>query len=198
MQPVNPLLEERVAAGHRLVVPPVAGSLELAHQRREVGQDQLADRAVGQQPPQADRQRLVVIVLAHQHDPARMVARLADPLVVGQPRERRLLHQYMLPGGQRSEGQVEMKSRRHRHHDGVDARIVDGGAIVAVAPDSPVPYPVRLRPGPVTAGVAGNDVVPESPQVPAVDPGDEAATEKRYMDGRRHGAIIGYPPIATR
>ena len=153
VQPVNPLLEERVAAGHRLVVPPVAGCLELAHQRREVGQDQLADRAVRQQPPQADRQRLVVIVLAHQHDPARTVARLADPLVVGQPRECRLLHQYMLPGGSarrsgRDETAAAPPPRRRRRPDRRWRRDSRGSSGL------PVPHPVRLRPGPVAAGVA--------------------------------------------
>ena len=79
VEPVDPLLEEGVAAGQRLVVPPVAGGLEPADQGREVGQDQFAYRPLRQQPAQADRQRLVVIVLPHQHDAAGAVSRLAHP-----------------------------------------------------------------------------------------------------------------------
>jgi hypothetical protein len=80
---VDPLLEERVAAGHRLVVAPVVGRLEPMRDGREVGEDHLADHAVGQQAPQADGQRLVVVVLADEHHAAGAVP-ASHRLVVGQ------------------------------------------------------------------------------------------------------------------
>ena len=76
MQPVDAFFEERVAAGHRFVVAPVVGGLEPLGDGREVREHHLADRTVGEQPPQADRQRLVVIVLADEHDAPGAVPRL--------------------------------------------------------------------------------------------------------------------------
>ena len=49
MEPVNALLEKRVAARHRLVVAPVVGGLEAVRQRREVREDHLADDAILQE-----------------------------------------------------------------------------------------------------------------------------------------------------
>ena len=79
MQPVDPFLEERVPAGHGLVVAPVVGCLQPVHMRREMREHHLADRAFGEQPPQADRERLVVIVLADEHDATGPVARARRP-----------------------------------------------------------------------------------------------------------------------
>ena len=126
--------------------------------------------------------------------PARPVARVADPLVVGQPRERRLLHQHVLTGGASARSvRFEMEPRRHRHHDGADAGVFDRLPVAAVAPATAVPHAVRLGPRAIPAGIARNDLVPEPPQVPAVDPGDEPAAEgTRRGTGGRHGAIIGY------
>ena len=61
---MDAFLEERIAAGHRLVVAPVVGGLQPQRDGHEMREHHLADRAVGQQAPQADGQRLVVIVLA--------------------------------------------------------------------------------------------------------------------------------------
>ena len=60
------------------------------------------------------------------------------------------------------------------------------------SPSPPVPQTVRVRPGAIATGVAPCNLVAEPPQVPAVDPGDEAAAEKGDVDGRGHSAIIGY------
>ena len=54
VQPVDAFLEERVAAGDRLVVAPVVGRLQPPDDRREVGENEVADRALVQQAPQAD------------------------------------------------------------------------------------------------------------------------------------------------
>ena len=88
---------------------------------------------LGEQPPQRDRQRLVVIVLADEHDAAGAVARVAHGLVVRHRRERRLLDEHVLARGERLQRQVEMEPRRHGDDDRVDVRIVDRGRVVAVA-----------------------------------------------------------------
>ncbi len=58
VQPVDAFLEERIAAGHRLVVAPVVGRLQAMGERREVREDHLADRrprpaAAAASPPAA-------------------------------------------------------------------------------------------------------------------------------------------------
>ena len=55
-----------------------------------------------------DRQRLVVIVLADQDDPAGPVPGLQHGLVVGHRQEGRLLHQHVLAGVERAQREVEV------------------------------------------------------------------------------------------
>ena len=98
MQPVNAFFEERVAAGHALVVAPVVGGLQPLGDGREVREDHLADRALGEQLAQHDRQRLVVIVLADEHHALAPVARVDRRAVVLDARKRRLLDQHVLAG----------------------------------------------------------------------------------------------------
>ena len=69
-----------------------------------------------------------MIVLADEDHALRAIARLAHRLVVAHRRERRLLHEHVLAGGERLQREVEVKRRRHRDHDGVDVRIVDRAA----------------------------------------------------------------------
>ena len=106
VQPVDAFLEERVAAGHRLVVAPVVRGLQPLDDAAEVAEHHLADHAVGQQLAQRDGERLVVIVLADQHHALGAIARLAHRLVVAHRRERRLLDQHVLAGRQRLQREV--------------------------------------------------------------------------------------------
>ena len=71
--------------------------------------------------PQVHRQRLVVIVLPDDDDTARAVARRARPVEVLHARERGLLDEHVLAGGERLEGQRQVIVRRHGDHDRVDA-----------------------------------------------------------------------------
>ena len=79
-------------------------------------------RALGDQLAQPHGQRLVVIVLAHQHHAPGAVARGNHVVVVGQRRERRLLDQHVLAGRQRLQGQRLVERRRHGHDHRVDLR----------------------------------------------------------------------------
>ena len=81
-----------------------------------------------------------------------------------------------------------MKTRRHRDDHRIHSRILDGGGVTAVARCTEIAPAAGLRLRAVTAGVAADDVVPQHLQVPAVNTGDEAATEKRDM--HRHRLII--------
>ena len=63
---------------------PVPGRLQAVGQRREVREDHVADGPVGQEPAESDRERLVVVVLAHDDDPLRVVPRVARPFEVGE------------------------------------------------------------------------------------------------------------------
>ena len=87
----------------------------------------------GEQRAQPHRQRLVVIVLADQHDAPGGVARGGDRAVVLHARERRLLDEHVLARGERLQRQVEMEPRRHRDDHGVDARVGDGRRVVSEA-----------------------------------------------------------------
>ena len=152
---------------------------------------EIADGALGQQSPQPDGQRLVVIVLADQDDAPRAIPCLQRRPIPFHPGERRLLHQHVLPRGQRLQREIQMKRRRHRDDDGIHLRIGDGRRIVAVAARTTVAGRKRRRPGLVPAGVAGLDDAPEGLQMAAVDPGDEAATEKG--DAQHSPSIITVP-----
>ena len=72
-------------------------------------------------------QRLVVIVLADQHDAPGAIAGVADRLVVGHGEERRLLDQHVLAGGERAQRQIEVEPRRH----GDDHRVDTPGSAMA-------------------------------------------------------------------
>ena len=75
MQPVNAFFEERVAAGHRLVVAPVITRFRAVCDRREVPEHQFADDVVGDELAQPHRQRLVVIVFADEYGATSGIAR---------------------------------------------------------------------------------------------------------------------------
>ena len=95
VQPVNAFFEERVAAGHALVVAPVVGALQPLRDRGEVRKYHVADRAFGEQLSQDDRERFVVIVFANEHDTLRLVARVDGRAVVLHARKGGLLDEHM-------------------------------------------------------------------------------------------------------
>jgi hypothetical protein len=158
-----------------------------------VREHHVTDDAVAHQPAQAHGQRLVVIVLAHQHHARGAVARGTDGLVVPGARERGLLHQHVLARGQRLEREIEVAGGRHRHHHRIDARVVDGRLVAAEGGDAAEPAPERVGLLHVAAGVARRHHAPEPAQVPAVDLGDEPAPEKRHVNRRgSHGRPVVY------
>ena len=195
VQPVNAFLEERIAAGHALVVAPVAGRFQSLRDRREVREDHVADRAVGEQRAQHDRERLVVIVLAHEHHALRLVARIDRRTVVIDAQKRRFFDQHVLARAQRAQREVEMKRRRHGHDDRVDARIVDRRGVVGVAPRALVPPAVVLGPGAVAARIAADDLRFEAFQMAAVHLRDEPAAEKGEVERRPAFARIVTVPL---
>ena len=107
-------------------------------------------------------ERLVMIVLADEHDALRAIARVAHRLVIAHRQVRRLLDQHVLAGGQRLQRQVEMKPRRHRDDDGIDVRIVDGVGVVRIAARAAILTAERRRLGLVAAGVAADDFASET------------------------------------
>ena len=189
MQPVNAFFEERIAAGHRLVVAPVVGRLQALDDAAEMAKDHLTDHVVGQQLAECDRERLVMVVLANQHHPAGAVAGFFHNFVVAHGRERRLLDQHVLAGGKRLQGEVQVKRRRHRDDDRVDVGIGNGGGVIAVATGAAVLATKLAGLGLVSAGVAADDLAPEAPQVAAVHAGDEAAAQEGDAEGCWHRRI---------
>ena len=127
---------------------------------------------------QDDRERLVVIVFANEHDTLRLVARVDDRAVVLDARKGRLLDEHMFAGCEGSQRQIEVKARRHGHDDGIDARIVDGRGVVCVTRRALKPPAVVFGLGPIATRVTAGDLRPEAFQVAAVDLGDEAAAEE--------------------
>ena len=121
---MDPLLEERIAARHRLVIAPIVGGLEPPGERGDVREHHLADRARGQLCPEADGERLVVIVLANEHDTSGTVACVDHRAVVHQKGEGRLLDEHVLSGSECLQRQLQVKPRRHGHNDRLDSRIV--------------------------------------------------------------------------
>ena len=178
MQPVNPLFEKGVAAGHRLVVAPVARGLEPLGDRREVPKDHVADNAISEQLPKLHRLRFVVIVFADDDDSVGLVARGHRGFEIDQAREGRFLDQHVLPRGERAKRQVEVEARRDGDEHRIDTRVLDGGLITLVRR---LAFPLtaeRVGPGLVPARVAADDVAPESFEMATVNLGDEAAAKK--------------------
>ncbi len=134
MQPVNAFLEKRIAARHRFVVPPVAGGFQLFRNGHEVRKHHLANRSVGQQPAKGHRQRFVMIVFADQHHAIRAIPRVNHRAEIVRRGKRGLLHQHVFARGQRLQRQVQMEPRRHRNHDGIHPRVMQGGGVVRVRP----------------------------------------------------------------
>jgi hypothetical protein len=130
---VNPFLEEGVAPSHRFVVAPVVCLFQPLRNGGELAEHHLTDDVVREQLPQSRRQRLVMVVLANQHDPGGTVSRVDHGLVILDLRERGLLDQDVLAGGECLQRKVTMETGRdgddHRSH----TRIVDRRVIVRVA-----------------------------------------------------------------
>ena len=126
MQPVDAFLEKCVATRHRFVVAPVVGRLQAMRHSREMSEHHLADDVLFQQLPQADGERLVMIVFSDQDHALGRVPGGDDRVVVGHPNERRFFDEDVFAGGKRLQRQVEMKTRRHRNDDRVNARVVNG------------------------------------------------------------------------
>ena len=120
VQPVDTFFEKRVTAGHVFIVPPVGRGFQPPHDGDEVAEHHLADRAIRQQLPQPDRERLVVIVFSDDDDPLRPVTLGPDRLEVRHGRERRLLDEHVFSGAQclrpsdRDGTAAAPRRRRHR------------------------------------------------------------------------------------
>ncbi len=132
----------------------------------------------GEQAPQPDRERLVMVVLADEDDRARGIPRRERRPIVRQAEERRLFDQHVLARLQGPQRQIEMELRRHGDDHGIDRRIGDRGEIVAVARSATELAAIRRGLVPVATGVARDDLAPERPKMPAVHTCDEAAPEK--------------------
>ena len=157
--------------------------LEPVGQRRELREHQLADRAIREQPPQQHRQRLVVVVLADHHHATRLITRRDRGVEIPQRGKRRLLDQHVLARRQRLERQRQVKGRRHRDHHRVDRGIGDRRGIRAVVADAAEAPAVRFSLRGVAAGVGAGHGAAERSHVPAVNGGDEPASEKRESQG---------------
>ena len=179
MQPVNPFLEEGIASGHRLVVAPVVGRLQLLRNGRELREHHVADRAARQQSAERVDQRLVMIVLTNQHDAAGAVARVEHGAVVSDPSE--------------TPASPPARACRRRARPASGPGETAGGTAMTTAstPGSAIAAPVvAIAAGAavaaaevhrllgVTAGVAPDHVAAERTQVAAVYARDEAAAQE--------------------
>ena len=127
-----------------------------------------------------------MIVLAHEHDALRLVARIDRRPVILEARKRGLFDEHVLACRQRAQRQVEMKGRWHRDDHGVDVRIVDGRSVIRVAPRAMEAAAVFLGPGALAARVACDDVGFEALQMAAMHLRDEPAAEKGEAERSRH------------
>ena len=178
VQPVDSLLEERIAARHFLIVAPVVGRFGLLHDRDEVSEHQFSDDAAGQESAKLDTKRFVMIVFTHQHHATAPSARFDDGLIVIEVGKRRLFHQNVLPHFQRAQNQFEMIARRHRDHHGVYRGVTKRGVVALVvshACESTLILGCAFR---VTTRIATYDVGTHLLQVPTVYAGDESASEE--------------------
>ena len=64
----------------------------------------------------------------------------------------------MFAGRERAQREIEVKTRRHRDHHGVDRRVVDRRLVVAVAAGAAEPAAVVVGLRTLAAGVERNDV----------------------------------------
>jgi hypothetical protein len=151
-----------------------------------------------EEPPQAHGQRLVVIVLAHQHDTAGAVARLDSGPVLRKAAERRLLDQHVLPRREGSQREVAVISRGHRDDYGVNSRILERRGVAGVRGLTAEPTSERLRLRAIATRVAADDLALERAQVTAVDSRDKAAAEKRQAQGHSDKTIIAGSGIRDR
>ena len=190
MEPVNALLEERVAARHLFVVAPVVGSFQSMGDGREVREYHVAERSGCDEAPKVHRERLVVVVLADQHDPVGAIPRRDHCLVIVYPKIRRLLHQHMLARGESSQRQRQVIAWGDCDDDRIDGGIVDRRRVIAVetrAAEFPAEG-VRLVARP--ARVAARDLAAKRLQVVAVDACNESAAEKRDTQGTQRGVSV--------
>jgi hypothetical protein len=132
MEPVDAFFEERIAACHLFVVAPVVTGLQPMRDRREVREHHLTQHASGNQLAQFDGERLVMIVLPHEHHTPGAIARRRNRLVILDAQERRLLHEDMFARGERRQRERQVITRRHRDDNRIDVGIVDGRRIVGI------------------------------------------------------------------
>ena len=153
-----------------------------------MGEEHVADDARLQQPSELHRERLVVVVLADEHHAPRPISRCDDVLIVGSGRKRGFLHEHVLACFQRAQSELAMKPRRNGDNDGIDMRIVDGGDVIGVRRSAAVPPAIVFCLRAVAACIRAHEMRSQPPKMAAMDAGDEAATEKREMQGFRHEA----------
>jgi hypothetical protein len=178
MEPVNAFLEEGVPSCHGLVVAPVVGALQSLDDAAEVAEHHVSNDPFRQQLSQAYRQRLIMVVLPHEHHAIRAVARRNGGFVVLHPEKGRLLDDNMLACLERPQRQIEMKPGRHGDDDRIHARVFDGRRVLPVAAGTPITAAQLLGPRPVATGVTAGDVAPQRAQVPAVYARDESTSQK--------------------
>src|SRR6476620_663212 len=121
VQPVDAFLKERIPSRHGLVIAPVVGGFQPEGDGHEMPEHHVADSIFGQQTPQADGQRLVVIVLADEDGTPGAIALRDNREVVVGVEKCRFLDQHVLACGKRLLRQLAMKSRRAGYDDGVHA-----------------------------------------------------------------------------
>ncbi|MGC4084386.1 MAG: hypothetical protein QM736_20300 [Vicinamibacterales bacterium] len=188
---MDAFFEERIAASHRLVVPPVAGVLQAMGDGVQLQEHHLADRIRGEEPPQRDRERLVVVVLADEDDTPRASLCLADDRVLGQRRERRLLDEHVFAGVERLQREVEVILRRYRDDHRIDRGIVDRRLVARERLRPAEPAAVLLGAYAIATGVRGHDQRSQCAKVCTVDGGDYPQPRKASRSGEEPATMNG-------
>ena len=165
--------------------------LEPLRDRREVREHHLADRALGEQPPQRHGQRLVVVVLADEDDAAGAVARLAHRQVVRHARGTPASRRARACRPRAPQRQVEVEARRHGDDDRVDARVGDGRRVVAVGRAAAELPAVRLGLRARRGWRSWRDLGPSARRCRLCTRVMKPHPRKAMMDGTRHQ---GGPP----
>jgi hypothetical protein len=134
VDPVDPAFQQRAASGERLIVAPATRPLGLERVDRQIAD--LSDVAGLDGSPQHRHQRLVGVVLRHQHlAPARQ-RRGFRHIHVGGAQECWFLHDHVLAGGQRLQREREVLCRRSGDHRGIHLLGGECGGIAPIGPDT--------------------------------------------------------------
>jgi hypothetical protein len=132
---VDAALEERATARLARIVPPAVRRLTL--HGGQVDEPDIADLAGREHAAQDARERLVRVVLGHQHAALVVACGRGHDVEVGRVQEGRLFHDHVLARAQGAQRQLQVRRRGRGHEDRMDAAVRDRRLVAAVGPGAP-------------------------------------------------------------